>query len=220
MTDSLGLELISVRTNAWDAMPRPAMHFSALGVAAGLHLLGGRFGTGLIPSTASYAQLLFPVDSTPLSDWLLRSNAFEIVHHGAAFDRLEKLRALTEWDEALANLRVCLVDPAHDRNCGRCRKCLVTYLGFRVLGVEPRCFDPAPSPDIISEWAGRFTSHRLFVAEMRAVVNEADRRGFDEPWVRAAKRRLRVIRTRRAMTTVSPELSRRAAALAWKVSRR
>jgi hypothetical protein len=55
---------------------------------------------------------------------------------------------------------------------------------------------------------------------MRAIVNEADRRGFDEPWVRAAKRRLRVIRTRRAMSIMSPDLSSRAARLAWKVSRR
>jgi hypothetical protein len=220
MTDSLGLELITVTTNAWDVIPRPAMHFSALGLAGALHLLGGRFGTGLVPSTASYAQLVFPIDSSPLSDWLLRSNGFELIHHGAAHDRLEKLRRLTEWDEALTNLRVCLEDPRHDRNCGRCRKCLVTYLAFRVLGVEARCFDPPPSPATIREWAGTFTSHRLFVAEMRAIVNEADRRGFDEPWVRAAKRRLRVIRTRRAMSIMSPDLSSRAARLAWKVSRR
>jgi hypothetical protein len=55
---------------------------------------------------------------------------------------------------------------------------------------------------------------------MRAIVAEADRCGLDEPWVSAAKRRLRVIRARRAMSTLSPTFSRRAAELAWSIRRR
>jgi hypothetical protein len=155
-----------------------------------------------------------------MSDWLLGSASFEIIHDGAAHNRLEKVRRLTQWAEALDNLRVCLEDPRHDRNCGRCRKCLLTYLAFRVLDVEPRCFETTPSTAALREWAGHFTSHRLFVADMRAIVEEADRRGLQEPWVRAAKRRLRVISARRAITSLSPELSRRAAQFAWKVRRR
>jgi hypothetical protein len=73
---------------------------------------------------------------------------------------------------------------------------------------------------VLREWAGSFTSHRLFVADMRAILEEADRRGLQESWVRAAKRRLRVISARRAVTALSPVLSRRAAQIAWKVRRR
>lgn len=55
---------------------------------------------------------------------------------------------------------------------------------------------------------------------MRAIVEEADTRGLNEPWVGAARRRLRVISARRALTELSPTLSRRAAELYWKVRRR
>ncbi|MEY2450912.1 MAG: hypothetical protein QOD92_486 [Acidimicrobiaceae bacterium] len=220
MLRSLGLDLITVRTNAWELLPNADMHSSALGVAAALQLLGGGFGAGLLPSTATYSQLVLPLDSTPMSDWLLGSASFEIIHDGAAYNRLEKVRRLSEWDEALDNLRVCLEDPGHDRNCGQCRKCLLTYLAFQVLDVEPRCFETVPSPAAVRAWAGSFTSHRLFVADMRAIVAEADRRGLQQPWIRAAKRRLRVISARRAVTALSPALSRRAAQVAWKVRRR
>jgi hypothetical protein len=220
MLRSLGLDLITVRTNAWELLPNADRHSSALGVAAALQLLGGGFGAGLLPSTATYSQLVLPLDSTPMSDWLLGSASFEIIHDGAAYNRLEKVRQLSEWDEALDNLRVCLEDPGHDRNCGQCRKCLLTYLAFQVLDVEPRCFETVPSPAAVRAWAGSFTSHRLFVADMRAIVAEADRRGLRQPWIRAAKRRLRVISARRAVTALSPALSRRAAQVAWKVRRR
>ena len=220
MLDSLGLDLITVTTNAWDLLPGIHTHFPAVGVAAALQLVGGQFGTGLMPSTATYSQLVLPLDSTPMSDWLLGSASFEIIHDGAAHNRLDKVRRLTQWDEALDNLRVCLEDPRHDRNCGRCRKCLLTYLAFRVLDVEPRCFETTPSAAAVREWAGSFTSHRLFVADMRAIVEEADRRGLQESWVRAARRRLRVISARRAVTALSPALSRRAAQIAWKLRRR
>jgi hypothetical protein len=217
---SLGLELIAVRTNAWELVPNTHVHFPMLGVASALHLVGGRFGAGLIASTASYGQRVLPLDSTPVSDWLMGGSSFEIVHDGAAYNRLEKIRRLVKWDEAVDGLRVCLDDPRRDRNCGQCRKCLLTYLAFRVLDVEPRCFDTPPSPAAVRAWAGSFTSHWVFVNDMRAIVEEAESRGLDEPWVQAARRRLRIIAARRVLTELSPSLSRRAAKLAWKVRRR
>ena len=44
MLDSLGLDLVTVETNAWDFLA--SREFLALGLGAGLHLLGARFGTG------------------------------------------------------------------------------------------------------------------------------------------------------------------------------
>jgi hypothetical protein len=177
-----------------------------------MHLLGGRFGTGLLPGTASYAELVLPLDSTPLSDPLLGGSSFAIVHDGAAYNRLEKIRRLAGWPEAVANLRFCLEDPRHDRNCGRCRKCLLTYLAFHVLGCEPGCFDVPPSPDVVLRWARRFSSHPVFVAEMRAILAEADARGIDETWVATARRRLRVIGANQLLTQLSPAWSARARA--------
>lgn len=211
MLASLDLDVISVKTNAWELLTATYSHFPGLGVASALHVVGGGFGAGLLPSTADYAALALPLDSNPMSDWLLGGSSFAIVHDGAAYNRLEKIRRLASWDEATENLRVCLREPRHDRNCGRCRKCLLTLLEFHVLGIEPRCFDAKPSAETVVAFAGSFSSHPVYVAEMQAIVEEARRRRMHEQWMRAARRRLRVIAARRALTEVSPTFSDRAA---------
>src|SRR3990172_3122972 len=94
MLDSLALDAISVRTNAWELLTSRYTHFPALGVASALHVVGGGFGTGLLASTASYAALEFPINSNPMSDALLGGSSFAIVHDGAAYNRLEKIRRL------------------------------------------------------------------------------------------------------------------------------
>ena len=212
MLRSVDLPLITVSTNGWE-LHGTGTHFPILGITSSLQLVGGCFGAGLVSSTSTYRNLVFPLESTPASDPLLGSSAFEIVHYGAACDRLEKVRSLARWPEAVDHLRGCLQHPSHAGNCGRCHKCLLTYLCFRVLGVKPGCFEPIPSDDIVLEWARRLSVSPVFIADMTAILDEADARGVDEPWVRAARRRLRKTATRRALSMLSPSLSRRAFAL-------
>jgi len=220
MLSDLGLDVITVRTNAWELLPPRTVHYPASGVASALHVVAGRFGAGLFAATASYRNLVLPFDSSPVSDRMLGSSSFEIVHDGAAYNRLEKLRRLAEWDEAMRNLRFCLRDPRHDRNCGRCHKCLLTFLAFRVLGVEPRCFETPPTPGAAVAWARNFPGRPMFVAEMRAILDEANARGLNEPWVRATRRRLQVIAARRALGELSPTLTARASRAYRRLSRR
>ncbi len=57
------------------------------------------------------------------------------------FTRLEKLKALAVWPEALDNLKVCWegqykFDTSPDQNCCVCDKCVRTMLAFRALGQE------------------------------------------------------------------------------------
>ena len=82
MLESVGLELVTVETNAWQPQP-PNTRYVAIGVAASLHLLSARFGAGLIPSTVDYANLVIPISSNPVSDPLLGSRSLPIVHDGA-----------------------------------------------------------------------------------------------------------------------------------------
>ena len=204
MLDPLGVELVTLETNAFELRPPAPSHFTAMGLASVLHAVSDSFSAGVVSSTDAYAVLTLPLDGTPLSDPLLGRAGFELVHEGAAWNRLEKLRVLSESEEALANLRVCLDDPRHDRNCGRCRKCISTYISLQVLGVTPSCFDPPPSPAAVLRWVRHFSNHRIYVNEMRAVVAEADRRGFDAPWVGAARRRIVVLTMRRSAHDVAP----------------
>jgi hypothetical protein len=97
------------------------------------------WGGVLVGSSHSYLHLL-PWGSHPLTDRLLSSRGFE-VHHDMVFTRVEKLRALSAWPEALEGLKVCWegqyrFDTSPDLNCCVCDKCVRTMLAFRALGQE------------------------------------------------------------------------------------
>ena len=210
LVESAGLELVTVQTNVWEVVETRPYPIAA-GLASALHLLGGRFGTGLIPGTTSYRHLVFPLGSSPVSDGLLGSRNFEIVHDGSREERFDKLRHLANWDEALDLLRVCLADPQHHRNCGHCQKCMLAILTFRVLDVTPRCFETLPSEAAILEWVPTLTSHPVYVQEAETLVGEATARGINDPWVRALRRTVQVKRTKQSIRAMAPVWSRRAA---------
>lgn len=97
------------------------------------------WGGVLVGSSHSYLHLL-PWGSHPLTDRLLSSRGFE-VHHDMVFTRVEKLKALSAWPEALEGLKVCWegqyrFDTSPDLNCCVCDKCVRTMLAFRALGQE------------------------------------------------------------------------------------
>jgi len=209
MTDSAGVSLLTVETNLWEIVDSRVYPIAA-GLASVLHLLGDRFGAGLIPSTAGYRHLLYPLGSTPMTDVLLGSASVDIVHDGAVAERFDKLAALAAWDEALVSLRFCLTDPQHHRNCGRCQKCMLALLTFRVLGVEPRCFDQLPTDDEIVRWVPSLPNNPLYVQEARTLLDEATRRGVDEPWTRALRRRVTTIRIKESVRALAPTWSRHA----------
>jgi hypothetical protein len=209
MVESIGLDLVTVETNAWELFTQP--YPIAAGIASAFHLLGTRYGRGLLPGTVSYQHLQFPLGSTPVADPLLGSGTVEIVHDGAAYERFDKVAALLEWPEALEHLRVCLQDPHRDRNCGTCPKCMITQLAFRVLDVVPGCFEPFPSDAEFAAWAGSLPSLPLYEQEAQTILDRATARGVRAPWIRPLARRVQVIRTKRAIRTVAPVWSDRVA---------
>ena len=206
MSDSIGLDHVVVETNAWD-LPVPTPHYTGMGVSAALHVLGGAHRAGLIPSTASYPDLVVELNSSPVSDWLLGGTAFAVVHDAARFNRFEKLAVLTDWPEALSSLRVCLSDPRRDRNCGTCHKCMMTLAAFRLLGITASCFDRAPTGAELTAWARRWPSSRYYQQEGLVLVDEARARDVDESWVRALRNRIRVAQLKDGVRAAWPGLA-------------
>jgi len=148
MLASLGVELILMKTN-FRQLPVNWEDAFGTAIASSMMLLQGGYRTGLIGSSAIYSALLIPYGSNPITDPLLSSHNFEIIHDAAGFDRLDKIRQLAQWPEALENLRVCwegdsasaLAELRQDSNCGKCEKCVRTILGFRLQGIPlPACF--------------------------------------------------------------------------------
>jgi hypothetical protein len=141
--DSLGVALIPMATNLreiedkWD-------HVHGAAVASCLMLFQNGFDCGLIASSFTYdsLHLNIPWGSNPLSDGLFSTDEFEIINDGSRFSRLEKLRQISKWPEALRHMRVCWEGKNLDRNCCACEKCIRGILACRVLGMNlPECFD-------------------------------------------------------------------------------
>jgi len=135
-----GLRFLNVRTNLKYLLSIKKFWTShACVLASTAHLFRKTWGGCLVGSSHSYRHL-YPWGSHPLTDRLLSSKSFEI-HHDMVFTRVEKLKALFAWPEALANLKVCWegqyrYDTPPDINCCCCDKCVRTMLAFKALGHE------------------------------------------------------------------------------------
>lgn len=114
-----------------------------LGLASCMLLLSGQFAFGVKGGGEPYERLIFPWGSTPLTDPLVRTESFGVVHDGADHDRTEKVEWLVRNAPpgVVERLRVCWEGPSLDRNCGRCEKCVRTALNFWAAGVT----DAAPA---------------------------------------------------------------------------
>ncbi|HTX90309.1 MAG TPA: hypothetical protein VMC09_03745 [Anaerolineales bacterium] len=182
MLASIGMELIPMATNfrqlgdRWDDA-----HGAAL--ASCLTLLGGRFGAGLIASSYTYTELVLPSGSNPVTDGMLSSDSFQIIHDGTAVARLEKIEALCQWPEALQNLRVCWAGPHKDRNCCRCTKCTWVMLAFRILGQPlPESFErDLTDREIMRIRSGYYTMKKRF----EPLLARARKASMTASWVRA-----------------------------------
>jgi len=122
-------------------------HGAAL--AAVSHALAPNHRKVYIASTYPYADL-HPWGSNPLLDPLWSTEAVQIAHDGGE-TRIDKLRVIIQYPEALSRLRVCWENPSN-YNCGLCKKCIMTMLALRALGVD-RCaaFPDTLTPELVRE---------------------------------------------------------------------
>lgn len=186
MLDSIGIQLIPMTTNIRE-LGDPWWDFHGIASASCLALLQGGFSVGVIPSTEPYNALVLPWGSNPVTDWMMSSKSFAIVHDGASFTRTEKVREIAGWPEALQHLRVCMVGKPgeHDANCGICEKCVRTILNFRVLGIDlPGCFEKDVTDEQI---AGLRGLDQLKIAELDRILTVAKAEGISDSWVKTLK---------------------------------
>lgn len=138
--DSVGMELLPLATN-FREQPIDWEDSHASGLASCMALFRGQFSNGLIASTFTYDVIGIKWGSTPFTDRLLSSDGLAIQTDAADVDRQAKVRALTNWPEAMQHMRVCWEGIARDANCCRCEKCIRTMLAFRIIGHPlPPCF--------------------------------------------------------------------------------
>ena len=187
MLTSLGVRLIPMATN-FRELGEDWEDVFAAATASCLMMLQRGYAVGLIGSGEPYHNLVLPWGSNPVTDGLLSSDAFQIVHDGAAFTRTEKVKEIAEWPEARQYLRVCWQGEQKDRNCGRCEKCIRTILNFRVAGLGlPECFERDVDDAQIMKLKN-LNSPQL--AEFDQILSAAKAASISESWVVALERSL------------------------------
>jgi hypothetical protein len=182
MLASIGLRSLTMATNFrnfgenWE-------HSHGAALASALHLLKGSYRRGVIASSHSYERLRLPWGSNPLTDPLLSSEHFTIVHHGCGFSRKEKAAFVADWPEAMHFLRVCWEGPQKDRNCGSCLRCVGTAICFAInnasIPTSLQVGDLASAIDRLSETE----IHPVPVTRLSELLAEAQEIGIDQPWV-------------------------------------
>ncbi len=153
------IELISINTNIRELFAS-WKRAHGLCTAAALSLFSGKYSKGIIPSTIPY-KMLYPFGSNAITDRLLGSKCFEIIHDGAEHSRIEKLKFLSQFPEAIRNLRFCFRITNIDRNCGKCKKCVVTAVLLAACECDLDCFDDPPTENFISIILNRYSKSML-----------------------------------------------------------
>ncbi len=158
MFKDLGLELIQAATNAnqfaefridWP------IFFGAPLIGCAM-LLAPWLTRFYVPSSMLSYLKLIPQGSHPLIDHLLSTETTEIVHHGAAINRYDKLDKLVHWPVTHHKLRVCAdkLRLAGLSNCSACHKCYRTMTLLELLDALPnyKNFSKKMSPVDYLRW--------------------------------------------------------------------
>jgi len=184
MLEPLGITFIPVATNFRDLGDHWGDAHVA-GLVSCLMLLQEGYGIGLIASSVTYNNISMssPWGSNPVTDWMLSNDSFEIISDGSAFTRAEKIRAISNWPQALKYLRVCWQGEQKDRNCCRCEKCIRNILNFRILGLGlPGCFEQDVTDSQITAIKG-LNTQLLFI--YKKMLSDAKAAGIRDSWVTA-----------------------------------
>jgi len=103
------------------------------------HALAGRISRVSIASSSIFDRaedMALAHGSHPALDPLYSSYNLRVLHDGARFSRLDKVRAIADWGVAMKGLRVCTRNLEGVLNCGRCEKCVRTLLELLAVGAS------------------------------------------------------------------------------------
>ncbi|WP_205695299.1 hypothetical protein [Corallincola luteus] len=200
----LGLEIKPIRTNYREITKVSWEHAFSSALVATLSNYKSLAGTCIVGSSEPYDSLVIPWGSSPITDHLLGSGDFIVMHDGASHSRTEKVKEISSWPLGLSNLRVCWEGDIRDRNCGKCEKCLRTQLNFLAVNAPiPTSFEPI---DIIAAMKKIELKNNVIRAEWRQTRQYAKEHGIDDDWVKQIPK---VIKRKPLIEKLLPQESRR-----------
>ncbi len=178
---SIELELYPIKTNYRKISKVSWEHAFSCALVATLNNFKSKVGTCIVGSSEPYNSLVIPWGSSPITDHLLSSDDFVVLHDGASHSRTEKVKEISQWKAGIDKLRVCWQGDLKDRNCGVCEKCVRTKLNFLAVNSSiPACFPPS---DIIRDLHGINLKHDAVLAEWKQIYEYSINNNIDEPWL-------------------------------------
>ncbi|MCB1865026.1 MAG: hypothetical protein KDG50_06315 [Chromatiales bacterium] len=182
----VGIGLMQIRTNYREISKVHWADSFSIALVSTLGNFKRLAGTCIIGSGQPYESLLFPWGSSPITDHLLGSGDFVVMHDGASHSRTEKVKEISEWKIGMENLRVCWQGRLKDRNCGICEKCVRTKLNFLASGTAiPACF---PETNILDDLKTIELKNDHIRVEWSTIYRYAEDHGVQEPWVGKVRR--------------------------------
>jgi len=203
--NDVGLSLESIKTNFKEVSSASWEHSFGAALVSTLSNFKSVAGTCIFGSSEPYDSLVIPWGSNPISDHLLSSDQFIVLHDGASHSRIEKVNEIAEWNKGVNNLRVCWQGDLKDRNCGQCEKCMRTKFNFIVTGnTIPSCF---PESDVDGLNIDNLTITNIAVrAEWVQLLDYAKRKNIKQAWVTQLDK---IINEKRFIDIIFPEGSLR-----------
>ncbi|MDH3347171.1 MAG: hypothetical protein OEM02_03595 [Desulfobulbaceae bacterium] len=175
----LNIELFPIATNCKEISCVSWEHYFVSALVSVLINFKRVAGVCLIGSGGDYNGFVIPLGSSPMTDYLLGSEEFIVMHDGASHNRTEKVKEISEWRKGVDNLRVCWEGELKDRNCGKCEKCLRTKLNFLASG--------GAVPDCLAGGDMAFSTIRLKntsqYKELKSICHEARKNGVQGAWL-------------------------------------
>lgn len=187
LLNSVGLRALTVATNFRD-LGDVWIDSHGAAIASVLHLLKRGFRGGVVASSHVYDAMRYPWGSNPITDPLLSSIRFRVLHDGCGFNRREKAGVVAAWPEAMLGLRVCWQGAQKDRNCGICLRCVATAMCFELEQA------PLPTSLLVQDIAAAIDNLALqklpAVAVMRLseLLDYAESKNLNLPWVDSLRR--------------------------------
>lgn len=188
--ERVGLPLHTVRTDirkldnaCW---PESAIPLTANALA----MFSNQYAFGVVSAGAPYDVLRMGLSHPPAFDALASNGWFTVITDGGACGRADKLEALAAYPRVIDCIKVCWEGSDPSRNCGVCKKCLLTRLNLLTAGIESdRCFDDSLDLSLIERlrWRNVYEARDFFTL----CWNEMQRRGTKGPAVDALRRALR-----------------------------
>jgi hypothetical protein len=179
LADSLNLPLQRIGTNCQTEIATSMGLGDGALQAAALHYFKPVAGTGLIAASHSCLDPeMTTLGSNAITDPLLSSADFRIIHDGHAWRRIDKIAAVADWPEGNRRIRVCHEPAGQGGNCGACENCLFAMLGWLLAADRIPATFPPTTPDELRRRlnAGRISRQsRIDWAELADWIRETGR---------------------------------------------